>query len=37
MTINVNGTDIDKLTPLPNVAGTEKLPTGRTWALLYNT
>lgn len=37
MTININGIEIDQLAPLPNVVGTEKLPTGRTWALLHNT
>ena len=30
------GTEIDNLNPLPAVNGTEKLPTGRTWTILYN-
>lgn len=33
MTIKINGTPIESLTPLPYVEGNELIPTGRTWAL----
>lgn len=36
MTIKINGTPIDNLTQAPNVLGTEKIPTGRTWIILSN-
>lgn len=28
------GTEIDKLNPIPNIDGSEKLVTGRTWFIL---
>lgn len=33
MTININGTPIDSLAKIPNLDGTEKFPSGRTWII----
>lgn len=36
MTIEINRTPIDNLQKAPNIQGIEKVPVGRTWALLHN-